>query len=173
MSRGSQARSGGKLYCEQCGAKASATASFCGTCGTSLRQAADAVAQQSPRVQESNEAPKRCAVAICNEYREPSSDFCPWHGPNATKRPRRRSKPNMDSVEGAVDFGASPHLICPHCHTKGRVKTRKEYKATGISGAKASGAVITGGLSVFLTGLSRKEFKVVATCGACKSKWII
>ncbi|WP_156036026.1 hypothetical protein [Blastococcus sp. URHD0036] len=43
----------------------------------------------------------------------------------------------------------------------------------GISGGKATGAVVTGGFSVLLTGLSRKVKATQATCGNCRVTWEI
>jgi hypothetical protein len=42
----------------------------------------------------------------------------------------------------------------------------------GISGGKATGAVLTGGVSMLATGLSRKEAATKATCGNCGSRWV-
>jgi hypothetical protein len=47
-----------------------------------------------------------------------------------------------------------------------RLKAKK-----GISGAKATGALLTGGLSILATGLSRKEWVTDAKCKNCKSRW--
>jgi hypothetical protein len=48
-------------------------------------------------------------------------------------------------------------------------KTVKAKK--GISGGKAAGAILTGGLSLLATGLSRKESMTQAHCDACGSTW--
>ena len=66
----------------------------------------------------------------------------------------------------------NPWTICPHCQTKGTVRTRKVDKKKGISGAKATAAVITGGTSVLVTGLSRKEKLTQAHCENCGSDWL-
>ena len=58
----------------------------------------------------------------------------------------------------------NPVLICPHCQTKGMVRTKAVDQKKGISGGKATGAVLTGGLSVLATGLSRKERLTQAHC---------
>ncbi len=50
-----------------------------------------------------------------------------------------------------------------------RCKAVKNKK--GISGGKATGAILTGGVSLLATGLSRKEAATAATCGNCKSGW--
>jgi hypothetical protein len=71
-----------------------------------------------------------------------------------------------------ASFGQiSPMLICPHCQTKGQVRTTKVTKDKGISGGKATGAVLTGGLSVLATGLSRNEDVTQAHCDECNSTW--
>ena len=63
------------------------------------------------------------------------------------------------------------HLICPHCQTKGSVTSRSVTRKKGISGGKATGAVVTGGASVFLTGLSRTEGATQMHCSNCGTTW--
>ena len=65
----------------------------------------------------------------------------------------------------------NPALICPHCQTKGQVRTKHVERKAGISGAKATGALLTGGLSLLATGLSRKQGCTQAHCGKCSSTW--
>lgn len=79
------------------------------------------------------------------------------------------SPPSNGTVRMSVS--GSAQLICPHCQTKGSVTTRKVTKKTGISGAKATGAILTGGLSILATGLSRKEDLTEAHCSHCNSTW--
>jgi transcription elongation factor Elf1 len=62
-------------------------------------------------------------------------------------------------------------MVCPHCQTRGHVRTTQTKVKKGISGGKATGAVLTAGLSVLATGLSRKEKVTKATCGNCNSSW--
>jgi hypothetical protein len=77
------------------------------------------------------------------------------------------------SSNSTLSMGASgsSQLICPHCQTKGSVTTRKVTKKAGISGAKATGAILTGGLSILATGLSRKEQLTESHCSHCNSTW--
>jgi hypothetical protein len=65
----------------------------------------------------------------------------------------------------------NPALLCPHCNTKGKVSTRTIKAKKGISGAKATGAILTGGLSVLAVGLSRKENTTQAHCSNCGMRW--
>lgn len=65
----------------------------------------------------------------------------------------------------------NPHIVCKHCGTKGTVKTRQMPRKKGISGGKATGALMTGGLSMGLTGLSRKQTVTEMTCTNCKTVW--
>ena len=65
----------------------------------------------------------------------------------------------------------NPKIICPHCQTKGSVRTQPVKRKKGISGAKATGALLTGGISMLATGLSRKEDITQAHCDNCKSTW--
>jgi len=62
-------------------------------------------------------------------------------------------------------------MVCPHCQTRGSVTTKKVKKKSGISGGKATGAVLTLGVSMLATGLSRKQKMTEAHCSACGAKW--
>jgi hypothetical protein len=62
-------------------------------------------------------------------------------------------------------------IICPHCQEKGYVTTRLIEVKRGVSGAKATGAVLTGGISLLATGLSRKEWVTQAHCSNCAQSW--
>lgn len=63
------------------------------------------------------------------------------------------------------------HIICPHCQTQGKVRTKEVDKKVGISGGKATAAILTGGVSLLATGLSRKSKMTQAHCCHCKSTW--
>lgn len=62
-------------------------------------------------------------------------------------------------------------MVCPHCQTVGKIHTKLMKQKKGISGAKATGALLTGGISILATGLSRKEQCTQAHCGECGSTW--
>jgi hypothetical protein len=62
-------------------------------------------------------------------------------------------------------------IVCPQCQTAGHVTTRRVKAKKGISGGKATGAVLTAGFSILATGLSRKEMVTRAACTNCKSQW--
>ena len=62
-------------------------------------------------------------------------------------------------------------MICPHCQMKGRVHAKPVNRKKGISGVKATGALLTGGLSILATGLSRKEGLTQTHCDNCGSTW--
>jgi hypothetical protein len=71
-----------------------------------------------------------------------------------------------------VEWGdLNEHLICPHCQSKGTVRTKGVKRKKGISGAKATGALLTAGVSILATGLSRKESETCAHCMTCGSTW--
>lgn len=65
----------------------------------------------------------------------------------------------------------SEQMVCPHCQTKGRVRTKQVKMKQGISGGKATGAVLTLGVSMLATGLSRKQKVTEARCGNCGAVW--
>jgi hypothetical protein len=58
-------------------------------------------------------------------------------------------------------------IVCAFCHEAGNVTTRAVKVKRGVSGAKATGAVLTGGLSVVGTGLSRKQEATELRCSGC------
>ena len=62
-------------------------------------------------------------------------------------------------------------LVCPHCQTRGQVHTKSMKRKKGISGGKVVGGLLTGGISLLATGLSRKEQATQAHCDNCKSTW--
>lgn len=65
----------------------------------------------------------------------------------------------------------NPKLVCPHCTATGMVHAKQISRRAGVSGGKATGALLTAGVSLFLTGLSRKVEVTSAFCGNCKSSW--
>jgi hypothetical protein len=44
-------------------------------------------------------------------------------------------------------------------------------RALGVSGGNLTGAILTGGLSMLGTGLSRKERLTERTCSYCRTVW--
>ena len=81
------------------------------------------------------------------------------------------------SNEGRVDISTlqwgplNPALVCPHCQKQSFVRTKPTTKKAGVSGGKATAAVLTGGLSLLAVGLSRKEAMTQAHCDHCMSDW--
>lgn len=67
----------------------------------------------------------------------------------------------------------NPHLKCPHCDSTGTVSSRKIKTKQGVSGGKATGAVLTMGVSLLATGLSRKQTVTEMKCSKCSTVWHI
>ncbi len=65
----------------------------------------------------------------------------------------------------------NPYLVCPHCQVKRKVKTQHVKVKAGVSGGKATAALLTGGVSLVATGLARKDELAQATCGNCQMTW--
>jgi hypothetical protein len=68
---------------------------------------------------------------------------------------------------------SNPALVCPHCQTPGTVRIKAVTQKTGISGGKATAALLTGGVSLLATGLARKAAQTQAHCDTCAITWII
>lgn len=62
-------------------------------------------------------------------------------------------------------------LVCPHCGERGTISATSVVKGKGVSGGKAAGAVMTGGVSVFATGLSKNQRVRQLHCENCNSTW--
>lgn len=62
-------------------------------------------------------------------------------------------------------------ILCPHCGERGQVRTQRSQQKAGISGGKVMGGLLTGGVSLLATGLSRKQWVTNARCGSCQSQW--
>lgn len=62
-------------------------------------------------------------------------------------------------------------MVCPHCQERGSVRTSKVSRKKGVSGSKATGALLTAGFSLLITGLSRKEEETEARCSNCSAVW--
>jgi hypothetical protein len=80
---------------------------------------------------------------------------------------QRKQSSSLDKQHGRI----SPQIVCPHCQTRGTVRTKAIKKKAGISGGKATAALLTGGVSLLATGLARKESLTLAHCEHCNSIW--
>lgn len=76
------------------------------------------------------------------------------------------------ALREAEQFGPlNPHVVCSQCNTTGKCRVKPIDKKVGVSGGKATAAILTGGVSLLATGLSRKEKVSQVTCGHCKCSW--
>jgi hypothetical protein len=62
-------------------------------------------------------------------------------------------------------------LVCPHCGIRGGITRSQDLVKGPISGGKATGAILTGGLSLLVTGLSRKTRVTLNHCRNCNTNW--
>jgi hypothetical protein len=76
-----------------------------------------------------------------------------------------------DANRKTMHAAGDSKIVCPQCQTAGHVTTRRVKAKKGISGGKATGAVLTAGFSILATGLSRKELVTQAACANCRSLW--
>jgi hypothetical protein len=76
-------------------------------------------------------------------------------------------------AQAAAQFGPiNAAMVCPHCQTKGQIRTKGITQKKGVSGGKATAAVLTGGVSLLAVGLSRKEASTQAHCDSCNNTWL-
>lgn len=60
-----------------------------------------------------------------------------------------------------------PGIVCQYCLCAGAIRARRITVKDGISGGKATGAILTGGISLFATGLSRERKVWELSCHNC------
>lgn len=77
----------------------------------------------------------------------------------------------VNGFEVMEGYSINTQMVCPHCGKYGCVATKRLKAKKGISGAKATGALLTCGFSLLAVGLSRKEWVTNAKCKNCKSQW--
>jgi hypothetical protein len=87
------------------------------------------------------------------------------------ERARERLESHAADIEYPQHFKSNAQMVCPHCLTKGSVQTRRVRAKAGVSGGKATGALLTGGLSLLATGLSKKTAVTQAKCLSCNNRW--
>jgi hypothetical protein len=97
-----------------------------------------------------------------------------YHAAQASRREaaERERRARQDRSDRWAFGPVNPAMICPHCQAKGHIRTKLVDKKKGISGGKATAAILTGGVSLLATGLSRKEEFTQARCGNCQSVWV-
>ena len=83
--------------------------------------------------------------------------------------PEREAKKAKEREEKAA---RDAKLLCPHCQKFGFVKTEATVVKRGVSGGKATAALLTGGLTMLATGLSQEDTMTKATCANCGSTWM-
>lgn len=62
-------------------------------------------------------------------------------------------------------------IQCPHCQVRGQVHTRGRRDKEGVSGGKATAALLTAGASLIFVGLSRRKSRVHLYCRNCGMTW--
>jgi hypothetical protein len=85
---------------------------------------------------------------------------------------KRAKEERRREASDTFNYGAlNSMMVCPHCNTRGQIRTKGVVNKKGVSGGKATAAIFTGGISLLATGLSRKEAATEARCGTCRNQW--
>lgn len=98
--------------------------------------------------------------------------FAPPKTEEERKYERESQKKSADNFGNFLSHGALNQMLkCSHCDEKGGVRTKSVNDKKGISGGKAVGGLLTGGVSLLATGISRREHLTKAFCEKCRSTW--
>jgi hypothetical protein len=79
----------------------------------------------------------------------------------------RLREANLEIEYGKINLA----MVCPHCQSVGKIRTKEVKQKKGVSGGKATAAVLTAGVSLLAVGLSRKEGATQAHCDNCNNTW--
>jgi hypothetical protein len=101
----------------------------------------------------------------CGKAWEDGYVFCGEDGTKLINEPQHTL--SDDRTYGPIN----PKMVCPHCQTKGKIRTKSVKQKKGISGGKAVAGFMTVGISLLAVGLSRKEKVTQAHCDNCGSTW--
>lgn len=152
----------GRVLCKHCDSGTSDSYSTCEWCASSLKDAEFLVVGIS----------KSSELATTEEKEKARAEMM-TRPPAPTRKPIAPVDPPRPPA--SVGYGAwgviRPALICPHCGQGGGVQTKQVRRKQGVSGGKATAALLTAGISLFATGLSRKEQATRAHCVNCESTW--
>ena len=150
------------MFCSSCGKPVGVeNARFCPHCGSGVGGVQGVRAVAPVRAPATANV---CKMDNCTDPRSEGSGYCAYHRPPSTAKSAASRVTPRANVSSA--------MVCPHCQTRGTVQTQKVKAKKGVSGGKATGALLTGGLSLFATGLSRKETVTQAHCANCGADWI-
>lgn len=79
--------------------------------------------------------------------------------------------PQAGARKRQARLDAQAQILCKFCHARGSVTVQAVSRKKGISGGRATGALLTGGASMLLTGLSRREAARSLSCSNCGMRW--
>ena len=187
------------VTCPECQTQVSDQAAACPTCGFPMRpvtpgvlsvvspQKAAPVPHHCPTCGDGFQSSRQLYLHRVNEHGHSESTASPASGgvPSAHPCPecgkgfdtRLMLYKHRESVHlrkpASGGWLSRPKVTCPHCGATGKVATRPVKAKKGISGGKATGALLTGGFSLLATGLSRKETVTQAHCGNCQVTWTL
>jgi hypothetical protein len=103
--------------------------------------------------------------------REPLPAAPPGMPTPLTRRREETPTQFQKRVQARAASRAREQIVCPHCQVAGHVRATQTKVKKGVSGGKATGALLTGGLSMLATGLSRKETVTQMHCTNCNVTW--
>jgi len=98
---------------------------------------------------------------------------CDSSGLTFVERSFGRSAMWNHELEPRRRYTMTPQMVCAHRQTQGSVSTARTKVKQGISGAKATGVVLTAWFSILATGLSRKQKFTQARCSNCGAQWLV
>jgi transcription elongation factor Elf1 len=83
----------------------------------------------------------------------------------------RRAKTPDAVAARATRAEQDRQIVCPHCGRAGCVTSRLYQAKQGVSGGKATSALLTAGISLAAVGLSKKAWVRRLSCSNCGMTW--
>jgi predicted RNA-binding Zn-ribbon protein involved in translation (DUF1610 family) len=160
------------VKCAECGAEISDQAASCPRCGLPMDGRQGMVAAMPPTLAAAPPPPTYSSSYPCPTCGQGFDRGRDLYYHRQTAHLQQKAAPS-EQAPRLGQWSYQVNIVCPHCQVTGQVATRQVRIKQGVSGAKATGAVLTGGLSVLATGLSKKEVVTEAHCYNCRVVWAL
>ncbi len=159
------------IKCPECNKQVSGKARECPGCGYPIQgKTSNPVATKTSSATLPQSQSYRYGYPVANKTSNPVTNKT-FKAILPPPKPDNHVVDKLHLLDIFAGYTLSKEVICPHCQKHGCVMTKPSKIKKGISGGKATGALLNLGASILFTGLSRKEQVTEAQCKNCNSVW--